>query len=109
MGIGNGVTRGYGTIFGLLNKGKISFDQNKIKNIHSDFSKNGNDGKFSKPKSKKQIKSKRIFSEEFDIEVDDVPSNKNHKRPWKKKKISKKSPREINYNSEEYHKKQHKF
>ena len=117
LGIGNGVTRGYGTIFGSLNKGKISFDQNKIKNIHSDFSKKGNDEKFSKPKSKKQIKSKRIFSEEFDIEVDDMPSNRNgnlptnkdHKRRWKKKKISKKSPSEINYNSEEYHKKQHKF
>ena len=38
-----------------------------------------------------------------------LPTNKDHKRPWKKKKISKKSPREINYNSEEYHKKQHKF
>ena len=38
-----------------------------------------------------------------------LPRNKDHKRPWKKKKISKKSPREINYNSEEYHKKQHKF
>ena len=62
-------------------------------------------------------KSKRIFSEEFDIVDEDINDNKNgqnknikrNKKPWKKKKISKKPSGEINYNSEEYHKKQHKF
>ena len=61
--------------------------------------------------------SKEHFSEEFDIEDDDINDNKNgqnknikrNKQPWKKKKISKKPSGEINYNSEEYHKKQHKF
>ena len=121
LGIGNGITRGYGTIFKLLNKVDLDLstsDDGDILSVTSDLQKTNIDLiKSSKIKTKRKIKSKQILSEEFDIEEDDISKNKNghyqknkrKKRPWKKKKISKKLSGEINYNSEEYHKKQHKF
>ena len=108
LGIGNGITRGYGTIC----------DYNDSLSLKPDLKEtNLNQKKSPSIKAKRQKKSKRIFSEEFDIEDDDINDNKNgqnknikrSKQPWKKKKISKKPSGEINYNSEEYHKKQHKF
>ena len=108
LGIGNGITRGYGTIC----------DYNDSLSLKPDLKEtNLNQKKSPSIKAKRQKKSKRIFSEEFDIEDDDINDNKNgqnknikrNKQPWKKKKISKKPSGEINYNSEEYHKKQHKF
>ena len=122
LGIGNGITRGYGTIFKLLNKVDLDLsttsDHGDILSLTSDLQETNIDLiRSSKIKTKRKIKSKQILSEEFDIEEDDISKNKNghyqknkrKKRPWKKKKISKKSSGEINYNSEEYHKKQHKF
>ena len=108
LGIGNGITRGYGTIC----------EYNNSLSLKPDFKETNLKQK--KPpsiKAKRQKKSKRIFSEEFDIEEDDINGNKNgqhkkikrNKQSWKRKKISKKPSGEINYNSEEYHKKQHKF
>ena len=108
LGIGNGITRGYGTIC----------EYNNSLSLKPDFKEtNLKQKKSPSIKAKRQKKSKRIFSEEFDIEEDDINDNKNgqhkkikrNKQPWKKKKISKKPSGEINYNSEEYHKKQHKF
>ena len=108
LGIGNGITRGYGTIC----------EHNDSLSLKPDFKEtNLKQKKSPSIKAKRQKKSKRIFSEEFDIEEDDINDNKNgqhkkikrNKQPWKRKKISKKPSGEINYNSEEYHKKQHKF
>ena len=108
LGIGNGITRGYGTIC----------EYNDSLSLKTDFKETNLKQKISPSiKAKRQKKSKRIFSEEFDIEEDDINDNKNgqhkkskrNKQSWKRKKISKKASGEINYNSEEYHKKQHKF
>ncbi len=108
LGIGNGITRGYGTIC----------EYNDSLSLKPDFKEtNLKQKKSSSIKAKRQKKSKRIFSEEFDIEEDDINDNKNgqhkkikrNKQSWKRKKISKKPSAEKNYNSEEYHKKQHKF
>ena len=108
LGIGNGITRGYGTIC----------EHNDSLSLKPDIKETNSKQKISPSiKAKRQKKSKRIFSEEFDIEEGDINDNKNgqhkkikrNKQPWKRKNISKKPSGEINYNSEEYHKKQHKF
>ena len=33
VGVGNGITRGYGTIFGFFNKNQFNFGDDKLKNI----------------------------------------------------------------------------
>ena len=71
------------------------------------------------PAAKDRLRqSKKVLSEEFDIEEDDAlyetnvskknPAPKKPKRRGKRKKVSKQSSdEEINFNSAEYHKKQH--
>ena len=74
----------------------------------------------SKLRKKKPRRSKKILSEEFDIETDERPKRKKSLRQGGKPKHLKKhgksnkpsnksSENEINFNSEEYHKKQHSF
>ena len=132
LGIGNGITRGYGTILGLFESSIISkkeeteldeefLDDPELQEI--DVEKvprpKKTNGK-SKLRKKKPRHSKKILSEEFDIEVDERPKRKKPIRQGSKPKHSKKhekpnnpnnksSENEINFNSEEYHKKQHSF
>ena len=132
LGIGNGITRGYGTILGLFESSIISkkeeteldeefLDDPELQEIDVEKvprpKKTNGKSKFRK---KKPRRSKKILSEEFDIEVDERPKRKNPIRKGSKPKHSKKhekpnnpnnksSENEINFNSEEYHKKQHSF
>ena len=136
LGIGNGITRGYGTILGLFEPESLSakegalekteldptfFDDPELQEI--DVQKvprpKKTNGK-SKFRKKKTRRSKKILSEEFDIESDERPKRKKSLRQGGKPKNSKKhgksnkpsnksSENEINFNSEEYHKKQHSF
>ena len=132
LGIGNGITRGYGTILGLFESSIISkkeeteldeefLDDPELQEIDVEKvprpKKTNGKSKFRK---KKPRRSKKILSEEFDIEVDERPKRKNPIRQGSKPKHSKKhekpnnlnnksSENEINFNSEEYHKKQHSF
>ena len=129
IGIGNGITRGYGTLNGLFNsnnKDLIETKENSTNNpLHektsalSDFQeidvkKIPTSNKRKKHRSKI---SKKILNEEFVLEDHDNNNSgkyKNSKRKKNKyrdetKAEQKKSSGEINYNSEEYHKKQHKF
>ena len=132
LGIGNGITRGYGTILGLFESSIISkkeeteldeefLDDPELQEIDVEKvprpKKTNGKSKFRK---KKPRRSKKILSEEFDIEVDERPKRKTPIRQGSKPKHSKKhekpnnpnnksSENEINFNSEEYHKKQHSF
>ena len=70
-----------------------------------------------KRKKSKPKRSKKILNEEFDLEEEDITDTnskptkgvKQKKRYHRKKPKTKTSSGEVNYNSEEYHKKQHKF
>ena len=137
LGIGNGITRGYGTILGLYDPKSLSekeetskkgteldialMDDPELKEIDVQKvprpKKTNGKSKFRKNKSKR---TKKILSEEFDIEVEETtkikkPSNQGGKSKRSKKREkwnkpnSKPSENETNFNSEEYHKKQHSF
>lgn len=139
LGIGNGITRGYGTLFGLFNPEMFTFDEDKLKESEEEVgtdhkgeqtiaesdlqeididkvpkpkTKPGERSKSIKPK-KHQKRSKKVLSEEFDIE-EEAPYETNfskkgtsHTKHKKKGGVKKSSKKEVNFNSEEYHKKQH--
>ena len=133
IGIGNGITRGYGTILGLFEpdifskNGEISDEKTEIDlellddpEIHEiDVQKVPRPKKSnakSKFRKKKPKRIKKVLSEEFDIESDERPKRKKPLRQagkstkhGKSNKPKKSSENEINFNSEEYHKKQHSF
>ena len=128
IGIGNGITRGYGTIFGETRDENIDFNDNEFNSLKDEALE-----------SKISIEENNIFSSIEEIEVDRVPkpvisrkrkqqgkrnrskklksfsnngikSNRkaNNKSSIKNKsKMKNNSQSSINYNSEEYHKKQH--
>ncbi|MEC7872757.1 MAG: CRISPR-associated endonuclease Cas6 [Candidatus Neomarinimicrobiota bacterium] len=128
IGIGNGITRGYGTIFGENRDETIDFNDNEFNSLKDEALE-----------SKISIEENNIFSSIEEIEVDRVPkpvisrkrkqqgkrnrskklksfsnngikSNRkaNNKSSIKNKsKMKNNSKSSINYNSEEYHKKQH--
>ena len=128
IGIGNGITRGYGTIFGDNRDESIDFNDNEFNSLKDEALE-----------SKISIEENNIFSSIEEIEVDRVPkpvisrkrkqqgkrnrskklksfsnngikSNRkaNNKSSIKNKsKMKNNSKSSINYNSEEYHKKQH--
>ena len=129
LGIGNGITRGYGTILGLFESSIISkkeeteldeefLDDPELQEIDVEKvprpKKTNGKSKFRK---KKPRRSKKILSEEFDIESNERSKRKKTIRQVGKSKHSKKNEKpnnkspenEINFNSEEYHKKQHSF
>lgn len=139
LGIGNGITRGYGTIFGLFNPEVFSFNEGDLKDLESQAVKDEDEPTVAEsnlqeidvkkvPRSKKvpgQFKtrpkrSKKVLSEEFDIEEDEAayetPVAKSPKKSEaspapkirnKKPKVDESDSSDVNYNSEKYHKKQH--
>ncbi len=117
IGLGNGITRGYGSI---KHKQKIKneeIDTSKFymldkKNINS---KSNNKNRPTK-KRKKSLPKKTIINEENEINYNTLKNNisnfttknkKTNSKKFKKKKASDRSFNNINFNSEEYHKKQH--
>ena len=144
LGIGNGITRGYGTVFGLFNPEIFSLNEGDLQELKDQTDKDKDDtvkgvitesdlqeidvNKVPRPKKssektvakskRKPGRSKKVLSEEFEIEEDESMyetniSNQNvapkhsKKRGKRKKEPKKSSDGEINFNSEEYHKKQH--
>ena len=126
IGLGNGITRGYGAIHGLYNPEDFKFDEeilsSKIinikptniieedENVRSVIVKN-----VPKPrrKSKKLAKKgndkvKKVLSEEYEIEEKSVKLKKPKpkKRP-QKKKTPLKTSEDNNFNTTDFHKKQH--
>ena len=138
LGIGNGITRGYGTLFGLFNPELFSFNEGDLQEIEAKATKESNNEQTTiaesdlqeidvekVPRPKKvpgkdlvpTKRSKKVLSEEFEIEEDETiayQTNVARKKkaryiPKKRGKKIKKDSSNINYNSEEYHKKQHTF
>ena len=136
LGIGNGITRGYGTLFGLFNPELFSFNEGDLQKLEAKATKENNNEQTTiaesdlqeidvekVPRSKKvpgkdlvpTKRSKKVLSEEFEIEEDETiayQTNVARKKkaryiPKKRGKKIKKDSSNINYNSEEYHKKQH--
>ena len=136
LGIGNGITRGYGTLFGLFNPELFSFNEEDLQELEAKAAKGSNDEQTTiaesdlqeidvekVPRPKKvpgkdlvpTKRSKKVLSEEFEIEEDETiayQTNVARKKkaryiPKKRGKKIKKDSSNINYNSEEYHKKQH--
>ena len=138
LGIGNGITRGYGTLFGLFNPELFSFNEGDLQKLEAKATKESNNEQTTiaesdlqeidvekVPRPKKvpgkdlvpTKRSKKVLSEEFEIEEDETiayQTNVARKKkaryiPKKRGKKIKKDSSNINYNSEEYHKKQHTF
>ncbi len=136
LGIGNGITRGYGTLFGLFNPELFSFNEGDLQELETKAAKKSIDEqttmaesdlqeidveKVPRPKKvpgkdlRPTKRSKKVLSEEFEIEKDETivyqtDVTRKKKAPYKSKKRNKKIKKDssnINYNSEEYHKKQH--
>jgi len=136
LGIGNGITRGYGTLFGLFNPELFSFNEGDLQELEAKATKESNNEQTTiaesdlqeidvekVPRPKKvpgkdlvpTKRSKKVLSEEFEIEEDETiayQTNVARKKkaryiPKKRGKKIKKDSSNINYNSEEYHKKQH--
>ena len=136
LGIGNGITRGYGTLFGLFNPELFSFNEGDLQELETKAAKESIDEQTTiaesdlqeidvekVPRPKKvpgkdlgsTKRSKKVLSEEFEIEEDETivyqtDVTRKKKTPYKRKKRNKKIKKDssnINYNSEEYHKKQH--
>lgn len=137
LGLGNGITRGYGAIYGLFNPERFHFDEEALKEqstelpedeealAESDLESVGMEDvppprkreitpKKGKPKPKR---SRKVLSEEFDIEQDEFMGSKLEGfTPVEPKR--KRAPRrkrnfdtidESRFNTKEYHKKQHEI
>jgi hypothetical protein len=124
IGLGNGITRGYGAIYGLFNPDMFQYDETmlaedapktspeKIKDEDEELEvikveevPKPNKRALKKPEKKS---SRRVLSEEFDIE--EMPAARKPRKP--KKSVKKKNsvenlPEDDRFNREEFHKKQH--
>ena len=139
LGIGNGITRGYGTLFGLFNPEVFSFNEGDLKELEDQAVKDEDEPtvaesdlqeidveKVPRPKkvpgqdSAPARRSKKVLSEEFDIEEEEAVYETNVAKPTEKQavpsapkkrgrkpKVEKPDSSDVNYNSEKYHKKQH--
>lgn len=129
IGLGNGITRGYGTIFGLFNPEMFTFkeeDMEKVgepipeveeKVMESDVEAVNFD-MVPKPKRRKPVRKKKpkkerkVLTEEFEIEEDDFLTHSNDRKPPQKKRRGRPrkkpiSKDESSFNTAEYHKKRH--
>lgn len=123
LGIGNGITRGYGAVYGMFNPQSFQFDADSlkeesdgtVKSKHESIAESELEGvsiddvpkpKRHKTKKRKPKKStKKVLSEEFDIEEEEVAIDKEPKQP--EKELT--DPEEAKFNSPEFHKKQHEL
>ena len=121
LGIGNGITRGYGAVYGMFNPKSFSFDEGSLEEAGGDelestsLAESDLEGvsveDVPKPKrhkvkrSKPKKSTKKVLSEEFEIEEDKQPVIK----PPNRVKKEKKSPEENKFNSPEFHKMQHEL
>lgn len=122
MGIGNGITRGYGAIYGMFNPHSFQFDQkildengeseqevesdsiaeSDIEGISVEEVPKPNKNKLKKRKKKKSTN--KVLSEEFDIVEDEKPVKE---QPVEEKESL--DPEDEKFNSPEFHKKQHEL
>ena len=117
IGLGNGITRGCGSI---KHDQKIKDSEIDISKFYTFDKKNINSKSNNKnspiKKRKKFLPKKTVNNEENEINYNTLKNNisnsvtkrkKNNSKKIKKKKVSERSFENKNFNSEEYHKKQH--
>jgi hypothetical protein len=126
IGLGNGITRGYGAIYGLFNPDMFQYDENlltedapktgpeKIKDEDKELEviKVEEVPKPNKRALKKTEKksSRRVLTEEFDIEeMPPVRKKRKPKKSLKKKDEGAELTDDERFNREEFHRKQHEF
>ena len=128
IGLGNGITRGYGAIYGLFNSQEFHFEENTStvnpnnKDTESDKISveselngiNVDTISISRRKTlkKNRHRSKKLLSEEFDIEENVPDAIRRRKLSGKGDNIKlqdRKEKEEPNFNTDAYHKKQHKI
>jgi hypothetical protein len=98
LGIGNGITRGYGAVYGMFNPQSFQFDEASLKEASQNGIQPESDAlamsdlegvtvdevpkpKRHKAKKRKPKKStKKVLSEEFDIEEEEIPKSQNPKK-----------------------------
>ncbi len=128
IGVGNGITRGYGAIHGLFNPQDFKFDEDvlnskvidnkpmeiieedddlqsvKVKNVPMPRRKS------KKVNNKGKNRVKKVLSEEYEIEEKSPKRIKpNPKNKPQKNRNDQNTSSESNFNTVEYHKKQHSF
>jgi hypothetical protein len=123
LGIGNGITRGYGAVYGMFNPQSFQFDEASLREQNEDGDQSqSNSMAVSElegvtvedvPKPKRHIakkrktkkRTKKVLTEEFDIEENKItvlPELKQDKKEYI-------NPEDDKFNSPEFHKKQHKL
>ncbi len=135
MGIGNGITRGYGAVFGLFNPDMFQYNEKEMEQVgeplpemkdmvmESEIEVVNLDEvpqprprsarKKPKPKAKPIKKTKKVLTEEFDVVEDEYLSKKSAKPKRRKPSVRKSAPDkktssgDEKFNSDAYHKKQH--
>ncbi len=123
LGIGNGITRGYGAVYGMFNPQSFQFDETSLREQNKDGAQSQFEGMAVSelegvtvedvPKPKRHIakkrktnkRTKKVLTEEFDIVENKVPVLPEPKQD-KKEYIN---PEDDKFNSPEFHKKQHKL
>jgi len=117
IGLGNGITRGYGSIKYEQKIKHKEVDTSKFYTIDNVNINSKNNGKSKSSKRRKKYLPKKIIAnEENEINYNTLKNNisnsvvksrKTNSKKNKKKRASERSFNNINFNSEEYHKKQH--
>jgi len=128
IGLGNGITRGYGAIYGLFNSQEFHFEENTStvnpNNKDTESDKISVESELNginvdtipisrrKTLKKNRHRSKKLLSEEFDIEENVPDAIRRRKLSGKGDNIKlqdRKEKEEPNFNTDAYHKKQHKI
>ncbi len=106
IGLGNGITRGFGTIYGLFDSTAFSFDEESLVD-EAKFSENY--------KPKKQSRSSKFYKRKHKTnrKVSKNKTKNNKGNPQFSESIGKsptsENSNEVNFNRFKYHKKQHNF
>jgi hypothetical protein len=123
LGIGNGITRGFGTIYGLFNPDMFQFDEAELKAAPPAEAEEISENDFEleavqvqevppprkRARTTKKVGStKRVLSEEFQVEDTGKPTRR---RKTKKKmepgEVGEDDDPDARFNREEYHRRQH--
>ncbi len=130
LGVGNGITRGYGAIYGLYNPAMFSFDESSIKDDipaedsekvdepamemgadegvgMADVPKPRGKKKTTAPRPRKRVSTRKVLTEEFNIEDEPKPPPPRRRTRTKPQKPD--GDDESRFNTEEYHKKRHEW
>lgn len=122
IGLGNGITRGFGTIYGLFDPDAFSFDEESLKektkkqNKPKFKEKSKNSSSPTRYRKKKKVSNKKISDGTTPFKTKKSKNNKMKKKTHpqfadqvKKTESNGKSSDDFNFNRGKYHKKQHKF